>query len=164
MTMPGLRHILKDSSGAAAAEMVLILPVALALLFATFEGAYYAICEHRVIKGVRDAARYAARLDRSFYACPAATFTGSVSTIQNLARTGQLSGGTTAVTGWTDSDITVSVTCVPEVGGIYEATGRNAPVIRVSTVFNYQPLMGALGFTSSTIRIGAAAQSPVIGL
>lgn len=164
MTMRGLRHILKDSSGAAAAEMVLILPVALALLFATFEGAYYAVCEHRVIKGVRDAARYAARLDRSFYACPAATFTGSVSTIKNLARTGQLSGGTTAVTGWIDSDITVSVTCVPEVGGIYEATGRNAPVIRVSTVFNYQPLMGALGFTSSTIRIGAAAQSPVIGL
>lgn len=167
MTMRGLRHILKDSNGAAAAEMVLILPVALALLFATFEGAYYAICEHRVIKGVRDAARYAARLDRSYYACPAATFTGSVSTIstiKNLARTGQLSGGTTAVTGWIDRDITVSVTCVPEVGGIYEATGRNAPVIRVSTVVNYQPLMGALGFTSSTIRIGAAAQSPVIGL
>ncbi len=164
MTMPGLRHILKDSSGAAAAEMVLILPVALALLFATFEGAYYAICEHRVIKGVRDAARYAARLDRSFYACPAATFTGSVSTIKNLARTGQLSGGSSAVSGWSDSDITVSVTCASGIGGIYDATGNYAPIIRVSTAVNYPSLLGALGFTSSTVRIGAAAQSPVIGL
>lgn len=164
MTMPGLRHILKDSSGAAAAEMVLILPVALALLFMTFEGAYYAICEHRVIKGVRDAARYAARLDRSFYTCPAATFTGSTATIKNLARTGQLSGGSSKVSGWADSDITVSVTCASGIGGIYDATGGYAPIIRVSTVVDYPSLMGALGFTSSTVRIGAASQSPVIGL
>jgi Flp pilus assembly protein TadG len=164
MMMARLHTFLHDRSGVAAAEMVLILPVALALLFATFEGAYYMICEHRVIKGVRDAARYAARLDRSLYACPAATFSGSTATIQNLARTGQLSGGSAKVSGWVDSDITVSVTCTAGVGGIYANTGNYAPLVRVRTAFNYPSLLGVLGFTTSTVRIGAAAQSPVIGI
>lgn len=162
--MTPLRFFLTDRSGAAAAEMALILPLALALIFTMFEGAYYAICEHRVIKGVRDAARYAARLDRSLYTCPGATFSGSTATIKNLARTGKLSGGSSAVSGWTDSDITVSVACTAGVGGIYAASGNNAPTVRVSTVVNYPSLMGALGFTTSTIRIGAASQSPVIGI
>lgn len=164
MTMGRLKHLALNNSGAAAAEMALILPTAMALMFATFEGSYYMICEHRAIKGVRDAARYAARLDRSLYTCPAATFSGSTATIKNLARTGQLSGGNAKVTGWANSDITVTVTCASGVGGIYAGTGGYAPVVRVRTAFNYPSLLGALGFTSSTVRIGAAAQSPVIGI
>ena len=144
--------------------MALILPLALALIFTTFEGAYYMICEHRVVKGVRDAARYAARLDLSNYACPGATFSGSAPTVQNLARTGQLSGGTAAVSGWVNGDVTIAVTCASGQGGIYLATGGNAPRVRISTRVVYPSLMGSMGFTSSTIHIAAAAQSPVIGL
>lgn len=154
----------RDSSGSAAAEMVLILPIALALLFATFEGAYYMICEHRVIKGVRDAARYAGRLDRSNYTCPGANFTGSTAAIKNLARTGRLNGGNATVSGWVDGDITVSVTCASGIGGIYTGTGGNAPVVTVSTTLDYPSLLGAMGFTTSTVRIAASAQSPVIGI
>ena len=153
-----------DQSGAAAAEMALILPLALALIFTTFDGAFYMICEHRVVKGVRDAARYAARLDLSNYACPAATFSGNAATVKNLARTGLLSGGTTAVPGWTDSDITITVTCLSGQGGIYAATGGNAPRVNVSTRVNYPSFMASMGFSLATIQIGAAAQSPVIGL
>ena len=156
----------RDNSGAAAAEMALIIPLALALIFTTFEGAYYMICEHRVVKGVRDASRYAARLDLSNYACPGATFSGDSTTVKNLARTGQLSGGTVAVPGWgTDpNDVTIAVTCASGQGGIYLATGGNAPRVRISTRVVYPSLMGSMGFTSSTIHIAAAAQSPVIGL
>ena len=153
-----------DQSGAAAAEMALILPLALALLFTTFEGSYYMICEHRVVKGVRDAARYAARLDMSNYTCPGATFTGSLPTVQNLTRTGVLSGGTATVPGWINRDVTVGVTCASGQGGIYAATGGNAPKVRISTRLVYPSIMSTLGFTNATIYIGAEAQSPVIGI
>ena len=154
----------RDTSGAAAAEMALIIPLALTLIFTTFEGAYYMICEHRVVKGVRDASRYAARLDLSNYACPGATFSGSTATVQNLARTGLLSGGSAAVSGWVNSDVTIAVTCLSGQSGIYAATGGNAPRVSVSTRVAYPSLMGSMGFTAATIYIGAAAQSPVIGL
>ena len=154
----------RDQSGAAAAEMALIIPLALALIFTTFEGAYYMICEHRVVKGVRDASRYAARLDLSNYACPGGTFSGSTATVQNLARTGLLSGGSAAVSGWVNSDVTIAVTCLSGQGGIYAATGGNAPRVSVSTRVVYPSLMGSMGFTAATIFIGASAQSPVIGL
>ena len=154
----------RDTSGAAAAEMALIIPLALALIFTTFEGAYYMICEHRVVKGVRDASRYAARLDLSNYACPGGTFSGSTATVQTLARTGLLSGGSAAVSGWVNSDVTIAVTCLSGQGGIYAATGGNAPRVSVSTRVVYPSLMGSMGFTAATIYIGAAAQSTVIGL
>ena len=153
-----------DQRGAAAAEMALILPLALALLFTTFEGAYYMLCEHRVIKGVRDAARYAARLDLSNYACPGATFSGSTATVQNLTRTGALSGGTAMVPGWVNSNVTIAVTCATGQGGIYTATGGNAPQVRVSTRLVYPSIMSTLGFTNATTYIAAQAQSPVIGI
>ena len=162
--MRTIKHLVANKSGAAAAEMAMILPVVLALIVTTFEGSYYLLCEHRVIKGVRDAARYAARLDRSFYTCPGGTFSGSTATIQNLARTGQLTGGTAKVPGWVNGDVTVVVTCSSGIGGIYAATGGNAPKIKVSTRLNYPSIMGAMGFTQATIQIGAAAQSPVIGI
>lgn len=147
----------------------MVMPLVLALIYATFEGSYYMLCEHRVIKNVRDAARYAARLDRSLYACPGGTFSGSVSTIRNLTRTGQLAGGTVKVPGWgTDpNDVTITVTCsalTAGSAGIYNATGGNAPKVQVSTRFNYPSIMRSLGFTNATLQIGAAAQSPVIGL
>ena len=160
----GTTQLWNDQRGAAAAEMALILPLALALLFTTFEGAYYMICEHRVVKGVRDAARYAARLDLSNYACPGGTFSGSSATIQNLTRTGKLSGGTAGVQNWVNSDVTIAVTCSSGQGGIYAATGGFAPKVKVSTRVVYPSIMGALGFTNATIHITAAAQSPVIGL
>ena len=164
---------LTDQRGAAAAEMALILPLALALLFTTFEGAYYMICEHRVIKGVRDAARYAARLDLTNYACPGATFSGTAATktgIQNLARTGQLSPDSTTlaraakVWGTDPNKVIITVTCASSQGGIYAATGGNAPKVKISARVVYPSIMASLGFTRATIDIGAAAQSPVIGL
>ena len=158
-----IRLFLIDQHGAAAAEMALIMPLVMVMLFATFEGAYFVITEHQVVTGVRNAARYAARLDFSQYACPAATFSGSTATVQNLARTGQLTGGTSRVQGWVNGDITVTVTCTAQTG-IYTAVGNYAPKVRVSSRFNYPSLMGQLGFTQATLPIGASAESPVMGL
>lgn len=158
------RTFIRNERGAAAAEMALILPAALALLFTTFEGAWYIICEHHVVKGVRDASRYAARLDLSNYQCPAGTFSGNTAAIQNLARTGKLSGGSTLVTGWANGDVTVAVTCVSGMTGIYAANGGYAPKVKVYTTVNYPSLMGSLGFGNITAQLKAASESPVMGL
>lgn len=159
-----IRHFLTSERAAAAAEMALILPAALAVMFTTFEGAHYMMSEQRVIKGVREAARYAGRLDFSLYGCPGGTFSGATATVQNLARTGRLSGGTARVSGWENDDITVTVTCAAATDGIYKVTGNYAPVVQVSARVAYPSLMGAMGFTDAEVFLAASAQSPVTGL
>lgn len=165
--MGAARNFLQNASGSAAVEMALVLPLLIVLLFATFEGGYMLLCEHKVIKGVRDAARYAGRLDFSDYSCPSATFVGpstDLANIKSIARTGQLSGGTSYVPGWVDGDVTVSVNCVAGTGGIYGAVGNNAPQVTVSASVAYPSLFGILGFDTTGLRLNASAQSPVMGL
>lgn len=157
------RSFLTNERGAAAAEMAMILPAAIALLFTTFEGAWYIVNEHQIVKGVRDASRYAARLDFSNYQCPAATFSGPLADIQNIARTGQIANGSTLVRGWTNDLVQVDVICTPGMGGLYERTGGYAPVVRVRSEVPYQTMLGSLTLPS-TFTIKAKAESPVMGL
>lgn len=163
-TRPSFRpSLLRDRSGAAAAEMALLLPLALVLMFAALEGGWFILCEHRVVKGVRDAARYASRLDFSNYSCPS-TFNGSATTVKNLARTGQLSGGSPTVPGWTDADVTIAVTCASNTGGLYSVVAGNAPQVKISAHVAYPALFGTLGFATTSLYLNASAQSPVAGL
>lgn len=150
----------------------MVLPMLLVLTFFTLEGAHYIWNEHKVVMGVRDAVRYASRLDFTHYSCPAATYVPSPSgvptvttdMIANLARTGQISGGTAKVSGWTNSDITVSITCIAGTGGLYGVVGGNAPIVTVSTNVLYPSLLGStLGFSTS-MRLGAVAESAVMGI
>lgn len=154
--------------------MALILPLVLALIFGTLEGAYYLWCEHLVIKGVRDGARYAGRLDFSnyvsydsgtkTYSCGSTALSGTTLTnVQNLTRTGQLSGGTARISGWVNANVTVTFDCVTR-GGLYEGISNTAPRVTVSTVVSYPALFGALGFNMSSLKIASKAQSPVMGL
>ncbi|CDO38258.1 MULTISPECIES: TadE/TadG family type IV pilus assembly protein [Novosphingobium] len=161
--MSGVHAILRNQSGAAAAEMALILPLVLLLIFGTFEGAYYIMCEHRVVKGVRDAARYAGRLPFSQYDC-AGTFGGDATAVKNLARTGQISGGTAAVYGWANADVTIAVDCSSSQQGIYASVGGNAPRVKISADVAYPSLFGTLGLVTTGWRLKASAQSPVMGL
>ena len=59
--------LLADRSGSSAAEMALVTPLLLVLMFGTFELGYFFLSEHVVQKAVRDAARYAARLPMASY-------------------------------------------------------------------------------------------------
>ncbi|MFC0590386.1 TadE/TadG family type IV pilus assembly protein [Novosphingobium aquiterrae] len=170
--MTSAASILRDTRGAVAAEMALILPMLLALTFMMLEGAAFAWNEHKVIMGVRDAARYAGRLDFSnfvtqsggTYTCPATVPAGVVTQIKNIARTGQISGGNARISGWVDSDVTVTVSCTAATGGLYAVVGGNAPKVKVSANVLYPSLVGStLGFSTS-MRIGGAAESPVMGL
>jgi hypothetical protein len=168
-----------DRSGAAAAEMVLVMPLLLVLIFAGFEGGNYFWNEHIVVKAVRDGARFAGRHSFLSYPCPSAS-TGNVpggsivGDTQTLVRTGQIASGSgPLVRGWTNNN-TVSVTydCVdpasisPPYTGIYQ-TMSYVPVVKVGISnpgLDYESLFGTLGFNSTGIKLNASAQSAVMGI
>lgn len=174
-------RLLKDRSGSSAVEMALVTPLLIALMFGAFELGNYFLSEHVVVKAVRDGARYAGRLGFSNYSCvndddgniPGGSV---VDDTRNLVRTGQLSGGSARLVGWTNpATIKVTYDCVdpdsvtPSYSGIYDGMSY-VPVVKVeigtdnANRLAYQSLFNRLGFDSSSLYLNAASQSPVMGL
>lgn len=160
---PGWRF-LSDQRGAAAVELALILPLAVGIMLVTTDAAYYMLSEQRAVQGVRNAARYAARLNLSDFACPGGRFTGSLAAVQNMAVYGSPDELTPFVKGWKPADVTVSVNCTPNQKGMYEAMGGNAPKVRVSTKFPSPSLMREFGMPALNLLVAAEAESPVVGI
>lgn len=159
-----LPSFLHDRSGAAAAEMAMVLPLLMILLFGAFEAGNYFWNEHVVVKAVRDGARFAGRQSFGDYTCSTVDSTVE-GEIKNLTRTGQLSGGTARINGWVDGDITVSVSCHgATTTGIYRDMASGAPRVTVRAVVAYTPLFGVLGFDTTGLNLVAEANSPVMGL
>ncbi|UZW55442.1 pilus assembly protein [Sphingobium sp. JS3065] len=172
-------RLFREQSGSSAAEMALVTPLLIALMFGAFELGNYFLSEHVVVKAVRDGARYAGRLSFSNYTCTVASTDnvpgGTVEAdTRNLVRTGQLTGGSARLNGWTDPEsISVTYDCIDpasvSASGIYE--GMNfIPVVKVATStssahrLQYQSLFNRLGFDSSALYLNASSQSPVMGL
>lgn len=162
---------LRDGRGAAAAEMALILPLLLVLLFVTFEGGHFLWNQHKVVKAVRDGARYAGRLPFASYGCDGTIDPDAEAGIKNLTRTGIIaSGGTPIIANWQIEEVEVSVTCFAGgMDGIYASNSRNAPVVTVRANAPYPAtpvtdVAGVLGFDASGLILRAQAESPVMGL
>ncbi|MBL0769589.1 pilus assembly protein [Sphingopyxis sp. DHUNG17] len=169
MTMRRPFSIFGCTRGAAAAEMALITPLLLVILFGGFEAGAYFWTEHKVVKGVRDGARFAARQPFTAYSgCNAPTGT-TLDNIRNLTRTGQLSGGTAKVSGWTDADVAVTVACQASApnsytsGGVYATEATGAMHVTVSTTVNYPSLFGTLGFDTTGAVVRASSNAAVMG-
>ncbi len=170
MTMPRARF-LSCTRGAAAAEMALILPLGMLLMFAGLEAGHYFYQEHQVIKGLRDGARYAARQSFDTINCrggaPSTIPSGTVTAINNLVRTGQLAnGGTPRVTGWDAGEITITVTCptaAESQTGLFDATER-APQVNITTTFGYNSLFNGLGVINDSASLNASQQATVMGI
>ena len=62
------QHLFRDRAGAAAAEMALVTPLLMIIMFGAMELGKYFLDEHVVAKAVRDGARYAARRSFTDYA------------------------------------------------------------------------------------------------
>lgn len=165
-----LRHLLRDRRGVASVEFALMTPVVFALMFTAFEGGHYLWTEHKVIKGVRQGARYAARLPFASYSCGSTTPTGTtdipLDNIKNVVRTGIPSGQAfPKVKGWTNGDITITVSCNSSFDeGLYSNTTGGAPRVLVSTVVTYPAILGLLGFDTSDVKVRAQAQAAVAGV
>jgi Flp pilus assembly protein TadG len=163
--MPKVTSFPTNQSGAAGAEMALIVPLLVTLMFGSFELGNYFWNEHKVVKGVRDASRYASRQSFTKFSCAAVTDSAVLTQIKNVARTGQVVGGTAKVYDWVDNDVTVSVTCASGTQtGIYKGMAGGAPIVTVSAAVGYTSLFEVLGFDSSGLTLNAASQSAVMGI
>lgn len=161
-------RLIKDRNGAAAAEMALVTPLLIILMFGSFELGNYFWSNHIVTKAVRDGARYAARQSFASYDCATETVGAAVVTnTQNLTRTNQIaSGGTTRISTWTAAS-SVDVDMRADTSGTYGAfyTGQDCvPVVIVTATVPYASLFQTLGFNATGMNLVASAEAPVMGI
>jgi len=165
-------RLVRCTSGVAAVEMALVLPLLLLLICSCVELGNYFLDEHRLIKAVRDGARYAARQ-------PIGLFTGCsgdpggtvVADTRNIVMTGLLSGGNDYLPNRGSATINVKVVSCSTTtqGGVYtglkngSGTAVGAPVVQVSASVPYTPVMHAFGFTGAGLSINATQQAAVTG-
>lgn len=174
--MTPLNHFIQNQKGAAGAEMALMVPLLIILMFGSFEMGHFFWSEHKVVKAVRDGSRFAARQPFTKFACSQSGIllgdgsnnldTALIDNIKNLTRTGTVSGtGPVKIRGWTNTQVTVTVSCPATAvsTGIYKGL-TNAPRVTVAATVPYPSLFGALGFDASAINLNAQAQSPVMGI
>lgn len=164
--MRTVRRLAADRTGSAAAEMALVLPLLLVIMFGTFELGHFFYSEHIVQKAVRDAARYASRLPITNY--PACVPTaGAELQIQKVARTGVPDGTTSArLRGWT-ADTMTNVAVVCDTSGTYQGIYTvypfpdGVPTVTVSATVPYMSLFGALGLGNPSLNLKAESEAAV---
>lgn len=186
------RALIADRMGAAAVEMALVTPLLLIIACGSIEVGNYFFNEHKLVKAVREGARYAARQSFSNYnGCTTSAADvptpGTANTVNEntklLVRTGTLSttapdllanwglvGGTCP--GGTAGCFQVTMTCVASIGtetpsGIYSnsSVGANkAPAVIVTARLPYQPILQSFGFRGTNYHLNATQQASVMGL
>lgn len=167
-------HLWADVRGAAAAEMALVTPLLITLMFGSMELGNYFLNAHAVAKSVRDGARYAGRLPISNYTCVSGNATGTITgmetEIKNLTRTGSINGlATPRLSYWTaPSTITVSVRCVPKAsyGGTFSPLIGDIPIVKVKADVPYAngSLFKYIGFTSVSLFVRSESEATVMGI
>ncbi len=174
--MMGRRTPFSDGSGAAAAEMALVLPLLLTLMMGSVELGSYIYNEHILVKAVRDGARYAARQNFSNYSACSGEPGGTVpAETRVLVRTSLLAGGSDRFADVDDADVFLDVRCettaaplsgpTETITGIYRGAANGAPIITVSASVPYTPVIGtAFGFSGIGFNINASEEAAVMGL
>lgn len=155
----------RNRLGTAATEFVLALPFMLALLFGAMEAGHFFWTQHKIVKSVRDGARFASRLDVASL-CPAAD-AALLTEIRNITATGQLAaGGTSKVPGWQPATVNVAISCGSFVDtGIYSDLGARGPLVTVSSgPVAYPSILGSLGFIDDTFNLSARSSAAVVGI
>lgn len=165
----GRASFLQNEWGTAAVEMALMLPMLMALLFAGMEGSYFFWSEHRVVKAVRDGARYAGRQSFDQYNCSTTSTVSATDTnIKNLTRTGTIDGtGAPLLPGWTDNtqtSVTIAACNVATATGLFLTQTNGAVRVTVSADVPYRSLFSSLGISTATLRLRASDQAVVMGL
>jgi Flp pilus assembly protein TadG len=172
-----LKRLIADSSGSAAAEMILVVPLLVGLMFGTMELGNYFYSEHVVVKGVRDGARFASREGFEKFTCtgsgPGTVDSGVQQDTERVTRTNQVAaGGSARLFGWTDdTSVTVTLNCADNssntYGSIYNGVSGNGvnvvPVVTVSASVPYKSLFSRIGFNAASLQLNAQAQASVTG-
>ena len=163
------RNLIHDRRAAAAAEMALVMPLLLLLMFSSVELGNYFMNEHRLTEAVRNGARFAARQSFSNYTACSGTPGGTVeSDTRNVVMNGYVSGGTVITPNIQASDVTVSTSCMTSAGGqtmtgIYTGRANGAQIVTVAASVNYRPVLSAFGFTGIGFKLNAKSEAAVAG-
>ena len=175
---------IRDRNGSAAAEMALVIPMLLTLMFGSLELGNLFLDEHALSKQVRDGARFGARLELDpDYECPDTVFADADANdkIINVTKEGVVSGsGSPRWTSYWDRNcdndgptVNVSIRCVPKSDidtgdtgntGIYTGLNGDIPVVKVSGAVRYRSVLAAVGFDATNICLTADSEAAVAGL
>ena len=175
--------LLRHRHGSAAAELALVLPMMLILMFGSLELGNLFLVEHALSKQVRDGARYAARLEvDNDYACPGSVFLDpdAETDIVKVTKDGVVSG--TGNPRWTSywsrnctgeaQTVDVEIRCVPkdqidtdDTGnvGIYTALDGDIPVVKVEGAVRYQSVLAPIGIDATNVCLRAESEAAVAG-
>jgi Flp pilus assembly protein TadG len=130
-----LKHLWADRRGASLVEFTVVMPFLVLLGFGTFEYGSALYGHHMVSTGLRDAARYLARVDDP-------TVTTEQDKAKQLAVYGQIGGSAKRVSWWNTGDVSVSTSTIAN--PINSSTGYRTyrgpdpiRVVRVSTSATY---------------------------
>jgi Flp pilus assembly protein TadG len=151
-----LSRFSRDQDGSALLEGAVIVPILLIFVLGVYEFSWFFYQQHLVSTGLRDAARYLARVSTS---CVPATqgWTIAVGNAVRLATNGSLTVSAPRVKGWTDRMVSVDCRAIANtMGPTGTSTYRGGPaiyVITVSTRFADPSLgfLGLLGLSAPTI-------------
>jgi Flp pilus assembly protein TadG len=169
-----LARLSSDRQGAAAAEMAMVAPFLLVLMFGSFELGKYFWDEHIVVKAVRDSARFAARQSFASMPCPNGPAANETQ-IKNVAMYGKptiTASDQPRLYYWTDPNtVTVSITCYDNAGtdgarvydGVY-ADRAVVPQVTVQAQIPYSPIVGAFISLNSGASLNAEDQATVFGI
>jgi hypothetical protein len=145
--LTGMQRLDRSDEGSALIEGAIIVPVLCILLFGAYEFSWFFYQQHLISTGLRDAARYLARLPAP---CNPASFTWYIDQVsaKNLATSGSISGGAIRVKGWTAANVRLACTPIdnPRPSGL--STFRGGPTIYVVTASTrfIDPTLGFFGF------------------
>ena len=159
----------RECGGNAAAEMALVLPLLLTIMFGSLELGNYFMNEHTLVKAVRDGARFAARQSFANYPDCSTVSTAARDSTRNVVMNGALVGGSIITPNIEANDINVTTSCTAAAGGetmsgIYAGRANGAQIVTVSATVAYRPVISAFGFTGIGLNLNAASQAAVTGI
>jgi len=138
-----------DQEGSPLLEATLLTPLLLILIGGVFEFSWYWYQQQAIEIGLRDAARYVARIAPSNDPnCSQADWPSA----RNLATTGSFTapnpGDPLRIRGWTPDQVNFTCLAVPNAGGYLGGDGTNIYVIEASTTccVPQRPSLGLLEF------------------
>jgi Flp pilus assembly protein TadG len=147
----------RDDEGSVLIEATILMPFLVTLMFGVFEFSWYFHKQQLVESGVRDAARYLARVqDVAEGSNPCSSGT-DVTNAQNIAVYGTTTGGTARVPGWTTGSVNISCTTFNNSGATYDG-GSTIYLINATTNFA-DPALGYFGMLGLTLPNLSASHS-----
>jgi Flp pilus assembly protein TadG len=139
----------RDDEGSVLIEATVLTPFLFTLMLGLFEFSWYFHKQQLVESGVRDAARYLARVaPEGTDPCTLTTPVDFEARAQNIAVTGLATGGTPRVPEWTTGSVTLSCATFNNSGAAYEG-GPTIYLVTASTSFA-DPDLGFFGFLGLT--------------